>query len=528
MLKENDEPRRESNLNIWHDAGYTGKGVNILVWDFNGKIYDHMKDYVVLIDPEGVMSKEARHNTFVAQVVHEAAPDATVYVTPWTHSSKEITDWLRGNPKLIDIAGASLTTPVTDDFNIFKELDIPFTASSGNDSDKGKNGVNFPANLDWNIAVGAYNWKDKGVNSNDVTGYSNGGEELDCVSLTNIYVQNEDGTYIHPYSGTSTSRPWLDGKMGCYIQWRKEHGLPRLTQAMAKKFVRENCIDIKAKGFDYDSGHGLFCLPATIPIVEVKPIEPTPDPIKEKEIITMPRIYISPSTQQDNIGISPFRTEETEMNAIADILVQLLDDDGRFEFKRNSPSMSPNQCAYDSNAFKSDIHLAIHSNAGGGVGTEVYAYAPNTNSEKLSKCLYNKISPLSPGKDRGVKFNKNLIEVGDTVNATSSLIELAFHDNKADATWIANNHQAIAQSLYMGLCDYFGYSYKEIVIEPAISPPVPSPEIIKRVIEFNAPAEYPTPDHDVYIAVRVRCSIVDELVRGLRDSGFSTKMIDLP
>ena len=265
MLKENDEPRRESNLNIWHEAGYTGKGVNILVCDFNGKIYDHMKDYAVLIDPEGVMSKEARHNTFVAQVVHEAAPDATVYVTPWTHSSKEITDWLRENPRLIDIAGASLTTPVTDDFNIFKELDIPFTASSGNDSDKGKNGVNFPANLDWNIAVGAYNWKDKGVNSNDVTGYSNGGEDLDCVSLTNIYVQNEDGTYIHPYSGTSTSRPWLDGKMGCYIQWRKEHGLPRLTQAMAKKFVRENCIDIKAKGFDYDSGHGLFCLPPTIP-----------------------------------------------------------------------------------------------------------------------------------------------------------------------------------------------------------------------------------------------------------------------
>jgi len=89
----------------------------------------------------------------------------------------------------------------------------------------------------------------------------------------------------------------------------------------------------------------------------------------------MLKIYLSPSTQENNRGLSPFGTEEAGMNKIADHLMPLLIKDGRFEVRRNSISMSPHQCAYDSNDFKADIHVAIHSNAGGGQGTEVYAYS---------------------------------------------------------------------------------------------------------------------------------------------------------
>lgn len=173
----------------------------------------------------------------------------------------------------------------------------------------------------------------------------------------------------------------------------------------------------------------------------------------------MPRIYISPSSQERNHGIAPFTVEETEMNKIADILIPLLDKDGRFVTKRNSPSWDVSQMASDSNSFKADIHLAIHSNAGGGVGTEVYAYGPGTNSERFAKALYNQVAPLSPGKDRGVKFNKGLYEVGDHVKATAALIELGFHDNAADAQWLATNSQQIAEALYKGICDYFGIAY---------------------------------------------------------------------
>ena len=196
----------------------------------------------------------------------------------------------------------------------------------------------------------------------------------------------------------------------------------------------------------------------------------------------MPRIYISPSTQERNIGLPPFTNEEAQMNKIVDVLVPLLLKDGRFTAKRNGPSMDDvYSIATDSNNFKADIHVAIHSNAGGGVGTEVYAYAPNTNSERLCKALYNQIAPLSPGADRGVKYNPKLIEVGTNVDATSAYIELGFHDNQADATWLASNPQSIANALYKGICDYYWYDYRALVVAPPVAPPV-TPAVMYRVI----------------------------------------------
>ena len=187
----------------------------------------------------------------------------------------------------------------------------------------------------------------------------------------------------------------------------------------------------------------------------------------------MPRIYLSPSTQQGNIGIAPFTNEEREMNKIVDILVPLLIKDGRFIVKRNGPSMDDvYSIATDSNNFKADIHVAIHSNAGGGKGTEVFAFGPNTDSERLCKALYNQIAPLSPGADRGVKYNPKLIEVGNSVNATSAYIELGFHDNTTDAAWLANSQQSIANALYKGICDYYGYDYRALVVVPPVTPAV--------------------------------------------------------
>ena len=189
----------------------------------------------------------------------------------------------------------------------------------------------------------------------------------------------------------------------------------------------------------------------------------------------MSRVYISPSTQESNIGLSPFTNEEKQMNGIADKLIPLLLSDGRFFVARNSPDMNVYQCAEDSNNFHADIHIAIHSNAGGGVGTEVYAYAPKTDSERLAKLLYDQIAPLSPGADRGIKYNPGLVEVGDSVAATSCLIELAFHDNQTDATWLAYNHEIIAERLYKGICDYYGNEYRLSSTPKPPTPVVPPP-----------------------------------------------------
>jgi len=234
----------------------------------------------------------------------------------------------------------------------------------------------------------------------------------------------------------------------------------------------------------------------------------------------MVRVYISPSTQQANIGISPFGTEEAEMNKIADALIPLLLKDGRFTIKRNSPTMELSQIAADSNNFKADIHVAIHSNAGGGQGTEAYAYGPNTNSERLSKALYNQIAPLSPGADRGVKYNPGLYEVGNSVNTTACLIELGFHDNQKDATWLANNQQSIANALYRGICGYFGYDYRSLVIAQPVAPPVTPETIIQQVKGPIAP-------DDIYLSVRCLDNLADQAIKDINKLGFACQRLEL-
>ena len=228
----------------------------------------------------------------------------------------------------------------------------------------------------------------------------------------------------------------------------------------------------------------------------------------------MPIIYVSPSTQQNNIGVGTFGTEEFRMNTIADVLIPLLHKDGRFVARRNSPAMDVYQIAQDSNKFKADIHLAIHSNAGpGGEGTEVYAYGPGTNSERLSRCLYNQIAPLSTGKDRGIKFNKSFCEVGDWVNATSALIELGFHDSAEGAAWIATSHQSIAEGLYRGICDYYGYDYPALVVKPPTEAPV------TPVTKIHP--------NDIYLSVRVLDHLADQAIKDINKLGFACKRLDL-
>ncbi|GAB6154738.1 hypothetical protein JCM17380_34880 [Desulfosporosinus burensis] len=221
----------------------------------------------------------------------------------------------------------------------------------------------------------------------------------------------------------------------------------------------------------------------------------------------MKRIYISPSSQEHNLGIGHFGTEEAVMNKIADALMPLLVTDGRFEVRRNTPSMDVCEMAEDSNQFKADIHVAIHSNAGGGEGTEVYAFGPATKSEQLAQALYKQVAPLSPGVDRGVKYNPALLEVGNSVHATSALIEVGFHDNALDSEWMIQSPSVIAGALYLGICDYYGYDY--------------------RALAGVVPVVVPVDDSDIYLSVRVLQSKSEGLVKQIQAMGYACKVLPL-
>lgn len=180
----------------------------------------------------------------------------------------------------------------------------------------------------------------------------------------------------------------------------------------------------------------------------------------------MKTVYISPSTQEHNIGYGEYGTEEKRMNEVADVTQQVLERHGITVY-RNKPEWTLAQVVADSNSKKPDIHFAIHSNAGGGRGCEVYCHRFGGSGERLARAVYEELLPLTPAGDRGVKegYNfygpgKHMYELAKT-DAPAVLVEIAFHDNSSDAQWIMSHIAEIGTALARGILKYFGIPYME-------------------------------------------------------------------
>ncbi|NLB54940.1 MAG: N-acetylmuramoyl-L-alanine amidase, partial [Lentisphaerae bacterium] len=169
-------------------------------------------------------------------------------------------------------------------------------------------------------------------------------------------------------------------------------------------------------------------------------------------------VYLSPSMQEENIGVGDYGTEEKRMNAVCDVVQNVLQKHGVTTY-RNRTDMTLREIVSDSNSKKPDIHLAIHSNAGGSSnagrarGAEVYCYRFGGEGERLARAVYDRISAITPSSDRGVKESHShfgpgrpLYETAKTI-APAALVEIAFHDNLEDAAWIINNTKLIGTEL---------------------------------------------------------------------------------
>lgn len=175
-------------------------------------------------------------------------------------------------------------------------------------------------------------------------------------------------------------------------------------------------------------------------------------------------VYLSPSTQDDNVGKGNYGTEEIRMNQVANVVAWHLNRHGVVVY-RNNPSMSLRQVVEDSNNKNPDIHFAIHSNAGGGRGCEVFCYKAGQVGEQLAWDIYNELAPITPTGDRGVKQGFNfygqgvhMYEVAYT-SAPAALVEIDFHDNIDGANFIINNLENIGIALTKGLLKNMGITY---------------------------------------------------------------------
>lgn len=172
------------------------------------------------------------------------------------------------------------------------------------------------------------------------------------------------------------------------------------------------------------------------------------------------KMYINPSVQYSNLYASKLGNEGEHMNIISNILVDLLTEYTNLIIYANNsfPGQSLSKSVKESNSLDVDYHLSLHSNAGGGKGSEGW----HTNSSKeFTKSILDSLDKILPYKTRGLKYGgTSLYELKNT-KASASLIEILFHDDPYQAKFIVDNYYEIALAIYEGVISYFSSYIKK-------------------------------------------------------------------
>lgn len=173
----------------------------------------------------------------------------------------------------------------------------------------------------------------------------------------------------------------------------------------------------------------------------------------------MPKVYISPSHQGNNPYAGGHGSEAYWMEQVG-VRVERLLHLSDVETKMSDPHLSLAGVCNGSNNFTPDCHIAIHSNAGGGEGTEIWYFPFSEKGKRLAECVYKYVAPLSPGRDRGIKANDTYYELKNT-DAPAVIVEIEFHDKETLARWITEHVDEIAKAIAQGIADYLGVRLRQ-------------------------------------------------------------------
>lgn len=165
------------------------------------------------------------------------------------------------------------------------------------------------------------------------------------------------------------------------------------------------------------------------------------------------KIYINPSVQYKNLYANDLGNEGEHMREISIILTDMLIDYTNLVVYANNsyPGLSLSQSIKESNDYDVDYHIALHSNAGGGKGSEGWH---SYSSKKLTQSILTELDEILPYKTRGLKDgSKSLYEIKNT-NSCATLIEVLFHDDYMQAKFITTNYYKIAKAIFDGIVSY--------------------------------------------------------------------------
>ena len=178
------------------------------------------------------------------------------------------------------------------------------------------------------------------------------------------------------------------------------------------------------------------------------------------------KVYISPSDQTANTYASGNTNEATQCREIAKLLVKALTRCG-IKARTNIVASMANRVA-EGNAWGSDLYVCIHTNAFNGKvsGTRIMVKALSGERYKAAKCIFDSLSPVTPGNSENISARTNLYEINCT-DAPCVYVEVDFHDVPTVAQWIINHKHEIAEAICKGICNYANVPYKPEESTPA-------------------------------------------------------------
>lgn len=178
----------------------------------------------------------------------------------------------------------------------------------------------------------------------------------------------------------------------------------------------------------------------------------------------MPIIYLSPSTQEWNPYITGSGSEEYNMNLLADYMIPYLNSNA-IAYRRNTPEMTAASSIKQANQGYYDFYLALHSNASGqGAASPVrgiiaFYYPGSSEGQRGAELIAENLREIYPLPNKvTTQATTSLGEVRQP-RFPSVLVEIGYHDNYADATWVENNMDSIAQQLVRALTEFFGLPF---------------------------------------------------------------------
>ena len=178
----------------------------------------------------------------------------------------------------------------------------------------------------------------------------------------------------------------------------------------------------------------------------------------DKEEAAGMKIYLSPSAQPANNYAAGDTNEQAQCNRIAEAAKSALERCG-FAVRKAPEGQGYKENVDESNAWGADLHIPIHTNAGGGAGTVVFVHGGTAKQMQYAKPIYDEVQATSPGTtDYGVRVNSGLYELGYTT-ATAVYVECEFHDRADLAAWIIEHTTELGEAIARGVCIGAGVPY---------------------------------------------------------------------